>query len=259
VHLGPPKIRNALVRAGVPDNAPGLANVYDIPLGTFSIPPTVVAAAYATLCGNGVHANPHIVEQVLGPSGAQQTITNNTVSVAPVFSAPVRSDVLRAMEDVVANGTGKAAQALGRPVAGKTGTHQSLTAWFNGCTPQIAASVDYFKGDGTESLDGVGGLSTFFGAVYPAQTWTTFMTAALKGKPVENFTIGKGVNGTLNLAPTATPTSTVGPTGSPAPLPSGLPSTSPPETKPPVSPPPSKEPSPKPTKEPPTPTGAAKQ
>jgi membrane peptidoglycan carboxypeptidase len=215
VHLGPPKIRDALVRAGIPNDAPGLANVYDIPLGTFSVPPTVVANAYATLCGTGVHADQHIVENVRNPDGSPHAITKIAVTPAPVFSSPVRSDVLRAMVNVVENGTGTAAKALGRPAAGKTGTHQSLTAWFNGCTPQIAASVDYFKGDGTESLDGTAGLSTFFGAVYPAQTWTTFMTAALKGKPVQNFNIGNGVVGTLDLAPSPNPSAT--PTGGASP------------------------------------------
>jgi membrane peptidoglycan carboxypeptidase len=130
-----------------------------------------------------------------------------------VFSAPVRSDDLRAMVNVIQNGTGTAAKALGRPAAGKTGTHQDLTAWFNGCTPQMATSVDYIKGDGTESLNGAAGLSTFFGADYPTQTWTAFMEQALKGKPVENFNIGGGVKGTLDLAPSSNPTSA--PSGKP--------------------------------------------
>ncbi|HEX3827952.1 MAG TPA: transglycosylase domain-containing protein, partial [Sporichthyaceae bacterium] len=212
VDLGPPKIRNAMVRAGIPNNAPGLEDVPDITLGTYSVPPTVVADAYATLCGSGVHADQHVVERVTNPDGSSLSITPITITPAPVFSAPVRSDDLRAMINVVQNGTGTAAKALGRPVAGKTGTHQDLTAWFNGCTPQIAASVDYIKGDGTESLNGAAGLSTFFGADYPTQTWTAFMEQALKGKPVQNFTIGPGVKGTLDLAPA---TSSPGPSGKP--------------------------------------------
>jgi membrane peptidoglycan carboxypeptidase len=244
VHLGPPKIRDALVRAGIPNNAPGLADVYDIPLGTFSVPPTVVADAYATLCGSGVHAEQHVVERVTNPSGSAASITPITITPAPVFSAPVRSDVLRAMENVIQNGTGTAAKALGRPAAGKTGTHQSLTAWFNGCTPQMAASVDYIKGDGTESLDGSAGLSTFFGAVFPAQTWTTFMEQALKGKPTQNFNIGPGVKGTLDLAPTNSPSASPSgkPGGSTTPPTLGPPVTEPPVTEPPVTQPPVTEP-----------------
>jgi membrane peptidoglycan carboxypeptidase len=220
--MGPAKIRSALVAAGIPNDAPGLANVPVIPLGTFSVPPTVVANAYGTLCGSGRRAVQHVVDHVMDSTGNAVTIEKRDATASPVFSAPVRSDVLRAMENVVQNGTGTAAKALGRPVAGKTGTHQNITAWFNGCTPQLAASVDYFRGAATttDSLDGVGGLPTFFGALYPAQTWTTFMQLALKGQPTVDFKIGPGVHGTLDL-PTATPTVT--PTATPTELPTGAP------------------------------------
>jgi membrane peptidoglycan carboxypeptidase len=206
--VGPPKIHDAMARAGIPRNAPGLYDYPLIALGVASIRPTEVADGYATLCGEGIQAPQHIVELVRGPNGGVIPIKKIQITQDPVFSKPVLSDTLRAMEYVVngPQGTGAKARALGRPVAGKTGTHQSLTAWFNGCTPQIAASVLYFKGDGTESLDGVGGLPTFFGAVYPTQTWTTFMAGALKGKKVEDFDIGPGVKGTAT--PTPQPTDT---------------------------------------------------
>jgi membrane peptidoglycan carboxypeptidase len=257
VDLGPPKIRGSLVRAGFPNNAPGMENVPDITLGTFSVPPTVVADGYATLCGTGVQAPQHVVDHVQDNSGSAVTITPIKITPSPVYSSPVRSDVLRAMINVVQNGTGTAAKALGRPVAGKTGTHQSLTAWFNGCTPQIAASVDYIKGDGTESLDGVAGLPTFFGAVYPTQTWTTFMELALKGKPTQNFNIGPGVKGTLDLSPpSASPSgsSSPNPGGATTPPTLGPPATEPPVTQPPVTEPPvTKPPVTKPPESPPPP------
>ncbi|HEY3603619.1 MAG TPA: transglycosylase domain-containing protein [Sporichthyaceae bacterium] len=217
LQVGPQKVREAMVRAGIPNDAPGLNNFPLVGLGVASIRPTEVADAYATLCAGGIHAEAHIVDSVKGPNGGVLVLKKIEKSADPVFAKPIISDVLRAMEYVVngPNGTGARARALGRPVAGKTGTHQSLTAWFNGCTPQIAASVNYFRGDGTDSLDGVGGLPTFFGAVYPTQTWTAFMSGALKGKPVKDFGIGAGVKGTAT--PTATPTDTGAPqpTGEP--------------------------------------------
>jgi membrane peptidoglycan carboxypeptidase len=113
------------------------------------------------------------------PNGGVVPIRKPVISPEPVFDPEVISGTLEAMQDVVKFGTGTKAKALNRPVAGKTGTHQDLTAWFSGCTPQLAASVLYFKGDGTKSLDGTAGMSTFFGGTYPAQTWTTFMKGAL--------------------------------------------------------------------------------
>jgi len=153
-----------------------------------------VADAYATLCGEGIHAQQHIVEMVKGANGGQVSIKKIDVSADPVVLRARGSPTCCVRwRTLVTNGTGQRAAALGRPVAGKTGTHQSLTAWFNGCTPQIATSVVYFKGDGTESLDGSAGLSTFFGAIFPPQTWETFMAGALAGKPVVDFKIGKGI------------------------------------------------------------------
>ena len=256
LQVGPEKIRDLMVRAGIPDDAPGLIDSALIPLGIASIRPTEVADAYSTLCGEGIHAQQHMVEKVIGPDGKEEKIDKIEISDKPVIKAPVVADTLRAMEGVVKNGTGRKALALNRPVAGKTGTHQDLTAWFNGCTPQIAASVNYFKGDGTNSLDGSGGMPTFFGGTYPTLTWTAFMHGALRGKPIVDFKLGKGVT----AEPTASPTSTQEPAGpEPTPVPPQptdvppivIPTFVPP---PPPTPQPTPQPTPEPTAEPPVPT-----
>src|SRR5262249_26300164 len=86
------------------------------------------------------------------------------------------------------------------------------------CTPDLVASVDYFKNAGTDSLDGAGGMRTFFGGTYPTLTWTTFMKGALAGKPIRNFELAPG------LTPTATPTPTgTALPGEPTGGPTGLP------------------------------------
>ncbi|HVE25929.1 MAG TPA: transglycosylase domain-containing protein [Sporichthya sp.] len=199
--LGSQKVRNAMVRAGIPNDTPGLETNARITLGIASTPAIEVAGALATICGGGIQAEPHLVERVLMPNGGVVPIRKPVISPEPVFDPEVISGTLEAMQDVVKFGTGTKAKALNRPVAGKTGTHQDLTAWFSGCTPQLAASVLYFKGDGTKSLDGTAGMSTFFGGTYPAQTWTTFMKGALKGKPVEDF---PKFTGSTKATPTAT-------------------------------------------------------
>jgi membrane peptidoglycan carboxypeptidase len=202
VKVGPARIRALMVAAGIPDDSPGLATNARITLGIASIKPIYVADALATLCNGGVHHEQHIVESVAGPNGGEVPLRKPFVSPNPVIPPDIAAKTIKAMQDVVAHGTGTEAKKLGRPVAGKTGTHQSLTAWFSGCTPQLATSVDFFKGDGTESLDGTGGLRTFFGAVYPAATWTTFMKGALRGQPTQDFPLAKG---STDAQPTANP------------------------------------------------------
>jgi membrane peptidoglycan carboxypeptidase len=199
--LGSAKVRDAMEAAGIPHDTPGLETNARITLGIASVRPVIVADAIATLCGGGIHAEQHIVDKVLATNGGEVPIRKPVISPSPVFPPEVVSKTIQAMEDVVKHGTGTAALKLHRPAAGKTGTHQDLTAWFSGCTPQLASSVVYFKGDGTKSLDGVAGLPTFFGAVYPAATWTTFMKGALRGQPVEKFPV---VNADGSTGPQAT-------------------------------------------------------
>ena len=256
LQVGPTQIRDAMLAAGIPENTAGLNLNALIALGVASVRPTEIANSYATLCGEGIFAPKHMVAQVFRANGGEYPLTKIEISKNPVFDEPVLNDTIKAMRNVVQNGTGARARALGRPAAGKTGTHQDLTAWFTGCTPQLAASVVYFKGDGTESLDGAGGMSTFFGGTYPTQTWTTFMAGALKGQPVVQFKTGKGIKASATPTPEPEPTLEPEPTTAPLPTPTRGPVfTFPPFPKPTFGPPtstpsPTQTTAPEPTDEP---------
>ena len=94
-----------------------------------------------------------------------------------------------ALQHVVTDGTGTRAQAVGRPVAGKTGTTDSnLSAWFVGYTPQMSTAVVMFRtgadGRTRESLTGAGGGGRVNGGSFPTAIWTAYTRAALKGTPV---------------------------------------------------------------------------
>ena len=74
-----------------------------------------------------------------------------------------------ALQHVVTEGTGTAA-ALGRPVAGKTGTAENyVDAWFCGYTPQLAACVwvGYPKNE-TTPMQNIDGFPQVFGGTIPA-------------------------------------------------------------------------------------------
>ena len=74
------------------------------------------------------------------------------------------------MESVVTSGTGQRAKALGRPVAGKTGTTNDMKdAWFIGYVPQLIAGV--WVGYDQERSLGAGGS----GGQAAAPIWTGFM------------------------------------------------------------------------------------
>jgi penicillin-binding protein 1A len=91
------------------------------------------------------------------------------------------------MEDVVRYGTGWRARALGRPVAGKTGTTNDYKdAWFVGYTPNLVASVWV----GFDNLKSLGSQET--GARAASPIWVSFMNNALKGEP-ENFSSPEGI------------------------------------------------------------------
>jgi penicillin-binding protein 1A len=86
------------------------------------------------------------------------------------------------LESVVKNGTGRRALALGRPLAGKTGTtNDSRDAWFVGFSPDLLAGVWV----GFDSERALGPRETGSRAALPI--WMAFMGKALEGRPVVDF------------------------------------------------------------------------
>jgi penicillin-binding protein 1A len=92
------------------------------------------------------------------------------------------------MKEVVDHGTGHDAKALGRPVAGKTGTTtDSVDAWFMAFTPQIVTGV-WVGYDGQRSM---GGRETGASAALPI--WLSYMKEVVKDLPVVDFRVPPGV------------------------------------------------------------------
>ena len=85
-------------------------------------------------------------------------------------------------------GTGRAARAVGRPVAGKTGsTSGYYDAWFMGFSPDIATGV-WVGFDEEKSLGKgeVGGRSAL-------PIWINYMKFAHEGLPIRNFSVPDGI------------------------------------------------------------------
>jgi len=119
---------------------------------------------------------------VARPAGAQ------LLSAIPVIPPETAFIMTNLMESVVTSGTGGRARALGRPVAGKTGTTNDMKdAWFVGFVPQLVAGV--WVGYDQERSLGAGGS----GGQAAAPIWTEFMQRALAAVPVKGFSAPKNV------------------------------------------------------------------
>jgi len=92
--------------------------------------------------------------------------------------------ITNALVGAVVHGTGTAA-AIGRPVAGKTGTTENFgDAWFVGFVPQMATAVWVGHPEGNIPLTGVHGIDVS-GGTFPAQIFSRMMRGALAAAPVK--------------------------------------------------------------------------
>lgn len=183
-------------------------------IGTSTPSAIRMAGVYATFATSGMQVTPYSVTKVTHDGAVLPGFTAPTpVRALPAAVADNVTDVLRG---VITRGTGTKAQALGRTVAGKTGTTDDYrSAWFIGYTRQLATSVVLFKEDPAhpqlQSLAGVGGLQKVFGGDIPTEIWTLYMHDALSGLPDLPFptpaSLGRGTDepGIPSASPTPAP------------------------------------------------------
>ena len=239
--ITPEAVVDSAIRAGIPGTTAGLNAGPTTVLGTSSPHTIDMAAAYATFAARGLQANPYVISSVRNASGG--LLYSKRPEVSRAYDADVASQVTYALTQVVQNGSGFAAQGLGRPAAGKTGTTNSnLSAWFVGYTPEIAVAVSMAKSTptgGLQTLRGTGGMTRVTGGSFPARMWTAMVRAFLKDTPVQQFdgsttNSGNYGGGSYKRRTTSTPTTsttakpTMAPTTSaPTPVPTVPPVTSP--------------------------------
>ena len=216
---------NAAKRAGIPADAVGMEPNLAFTLGTTSPHVVDIAAAYATFASRGLQANPAYIKSITAESG--EIVYKFSPKPVQAFSTDIADTVNYALQKVVTAGTGKAAQDLGRPVAGKTGTtNDNKSALFAGYTPELATAVMFVK-DGPDgqpmTLAGTGGMEKVTGGSYPARIFTAYMKLALMDYPVTEFAPlpkgqPNGIKPTDVPSPKPSPTDTVVPTDSASPV-----------------------------------------
>ena len=187
------QVVSAARRAGIPE-AVAMVPAPSVVLGVASPHVLDVANSYATFAAQGIYSKPYLIASVTGPN--KGLLYEGQVQTQEVFAKDVMADLTYALKGVVTGGSGYAALKLGRPAAGKTGTSQSnASAWFSGYTPQLAASVAFFRDSASESLKGIDGMTTLTGGSFPARIWTAFMKGALKGEPIMSFPAPSNIGG----------------------------------------------------------------
>ncbi|GAA4282544.1 transglycosylase domain-containing protein [Brevibacterium daeguense] len=189
IEVGPEKTMDVAVRAGLPEDSPGLAPNAANVLGTANASVQSMTSAYATFASNGIYRAPHHVEKATTPEG--EVVYEPDTEGEREFDENVMAETSYALSRVVSGGTGSYAQNLGRPAAGKTGTSQDYySAWFAGYTPNMATAVSIYREDeagNPVTIGSYGGRGTITGGTFPTIAWTNYMTKALEGEPVEKF------------------------------------------------------------------------
>jgi penicillin-binding protein 1A len=220
--IGMDPIAHTIERLGILDHVP---HEYSITLGSGETTPMRLTAAYAMLVNGGKRITPTVIDRVQDRDGKTIFRADNRpcdrctdvdwnhqpAPVIPDTREQVADpgsayQVVTMMEGVVQRGTGTAVKAVGRPIAGKTGTTNDYRdAWFEGFTPDLAAGV-YIGYDQPDSLgkDETGGHVA-------APIFRDFMIAALANTPATDFRIPPGMRLYRVSAASGLPISSDGP------------------------------------------------
>jgi penicillin-binding protein 1A len=202
--LGMEALGETVETFGIMDHMP---REYSMSLGAGETTPLRLTTAYAMLVDGGKRLIPTVVDSVQDRNGntiyrtdqrpcagcrdvewnkqAPPVIPDTRQQIADPQSA---YQLVQMMQGVVQRGTGAKVAAVGKPIAGKTGTTSDWRdAWFVGFTPNLAAGV--YVGYDDHSTLGRGQQA----AVVAAPLFRDYMIAALKDSPATEFRIPPGL------------------------------------------------------------------
>ncbi|MBI4823962.1 MAG: PBP1A family penicillin-binding protein [Nitrospirae bacterium] len=182
--IGLGKILNFSRDLGIKDS--DLPKDLTLALGSLSISPLELTSAYSTFANSGMKMNPIAIKYITDLQGRviESTEPNGTEALSPQTAFLITS----MLKDVVNYGTGVGAKALGRPVAGKTGTTNDFRdAWFLGYTPDILTGVWI----GFDDMRPIGNKETGARAALPV--WLRFMRSVTGDYEIRDFEMPDGI------------------------------------------------------------------
>ena len=187
-------------RLGVVDDMPA---VLSMALGAGETTLLRLTTAYAMLVNGGLRVTPSLIDRVQDNQGRTvfrhdlraclgcrpEAWDNQNVPEIPdnrerVADAGQAYQVVSMLQGVVQRGTGRRVRAVGKPLAGKTGTtNESQDTWFIGFSPDLAVGVFV----GFDEPKPLGKNET--GSSVAAPVFRDFMAEALKDRPATPFRI----------------------------------------------------------------------
>jgi penicillin-binding protein 1A len=202
--LGMSKIGELAQRVGIYDRVP---NQLSYALGAGETTLLKMTTAYSIIANGGKKIEATLIDRVQDRYGKtiyrhdkrdcnqctnqvwQDQAEPELFDVRPEVMNPYTAyQITSMMEGVVQRGTGKKLLAVGKPVAGKTGTsNDERDAWFIGFTPDLTVGV-YIGYDNPKPM-GKGRT----GGELAAPVVTDFMKMALRDKAATPFRVPKGI------------------------------------------------------------------
>jgi len=202
--MGMPLVAEYAKRFGIYDN---MLPVLSMSLGAGETTVLKMTAAYATIANGGRRIYPTMIDRIQDRYGRtiykhDSRICENCTQEAwngqeeprlidereQVLDPMTAYQITSMMEGVVQRGTATSVRAVGRPVAGKTGTtNDEKDAWFIGFTPELAVGV--FVGYDTPKPMGRGAT----GGQVAAPIFTDFVKKATEGTPPVEFRVPPGL------------------------------------------------------------------
>jgi penicillin-binding protein 1A len=186
VAVGAQKIDEVAHRMGI--RSP-LGDVPAVVLGASAVSPLEMAAAYSTLANYGSRVDNYLIERIVDADG--NVVYQHHTQRTQVLDRALAAAVVNTLEKAVSRGTGGNAY-IGRPQAGKTGTHQNHTdVWFVGFIPQYSTSVWVGFPDAQVEMRNIVINGTYYDRVWgssvAAPIWADFMELVTAGLPVLDF------------------------------------------------------------------------
>ncbi len=153
-----------------------LPDTPSLPIGADAVTPLEHAVAYATFPNLGKAVTPHAVLEVRSGTGKLVwRFDRDGPRPRQVLTPHVAVEMIKMMNSVVENGTGKRAELDGVPTCGKTGTTNDFRdGWFVGYTGNFVGAVWMGNDDFSPTKRMVGGS-------LPGMTWHDIMAYAHQG------------------------------------------------------------------------------